>query len=334
MYESFYGFRERPFDLTANPKYLLLTPAHQEALSSLEYGIFSGNGMTLLLGEAGTGKTTLIREVLTAHTRRTGDQRQTCNPARWAYVSNPRLTSHELLDVLGHAFQLTSAAAGSKSTFLRELERNLRGQRAKGVYSVLVADEAQSLPDELLEEVRLLTNIETETEKLLPVVLAGQPEFGERLNTQRFRQLKQRIGLRCSLPALDLRATAAYIAHRIVLAGGIAAQAFSREAVIAIFERSQGIPRIVNVICDNALLTGFAADQRPVGAEMVLEVCRDLDLQTANALPATAARVPNPAVTAKGIVPASTADRVIAADERGVPTSLIGRLLSIAENGR
>ena len=151
--------------------------------------------------------------------------------------------------------------------------------RQQGVLTVLVGDEAQSLPDDLLEEVRLLANIETDTEKLLHVVLAGQPALGGRLNEPGFRQLKQRIGVRCVLPPLDLRETAVYIAHRISLAGGNPGHVFSREAVIAIYERSGGIPRTINVICENALLTGYAADQRPVGQDIVLEVCRDFDLE-------------------------------------------------------
>jgi general secretion pathway protein A len=272
MYERFYGLHERPFGLTSNLKYLLLTPKHQEALSNLDYGITSGNGITLLLGEAGTGKTTLLRK---AHAR---CLHRTATPTRWAYVNNPMLSRDEFFDSIADAFQLDSDLVSSKSRFLRELERALTERRQAGTISVLVVDEAQSLPYALLEELRLLANIETDTEKLLRVVLAGQPAFGETLTDARLGQLKQRIGLRCVLPALSLRETAAYIAHRIVLAGGDPARAFSREAVMLIHERSQGIPRTINVICENALLTGFAADERPVGPQIVLEVCGDFDL--------------------------------------------------------
>ena len=139
-------------------------------------------------------------------------------------------------------------------------------------------DEAQSLPHELLEEVRLLANFETATEKLLPVVLAGQPELAARLEHEELRQLKQRVALRCELAALDIRETAAYIAGRIAIAGGDSARIFTREAVQTIFERSRGIPRTISVICDNALLTGFAAGVKPVGSNLVLEVCRDFRL--------------------------------------------------------
>jgi len=281
MYEEFYGLRERPFDLTANPRYLLLTPMHEEALSNLEYGILTGNGITLLLGDAGTGKTTLIRRVLTSHVGLTEHRRA----AHAAHLTNPGLSAAEFIEFLREAFQLDSAAGPSKVAFLRVFEQALADRRERGILSLLVIDEAQGLCDELLEEVRLLANIETETEKLLRVVLAGQPALADRLNEPRFLHLKQRIGLRCRLGALDLPATAVYIAHRLRLAGGEAAHAFTREAVIAIYEWSQGIPRIINVICHNALLTGFAADQRPVTAEIVMEVCRDFDLETAGEQP-------------------------------------------------
>jgi general secretion pathway protein A len=198
------------------------------------------------------------------------------------------LSSSEFFESVSHAFQIDPDVAHSKSKFLRALEHNLVQQQEKGILSVLVSDEAQSLPDDLLEEVRLLANLETETEKLLRVVLAGQPALGDRLNEPRFRHLKQRIGLRCVLPALDLQETAIYIAYRISLAGGDPARVFSRGAVMAIYEQSRGIPRTINVICENALLTGFAADERPIGPAIVMEVCRDFDLLSLPNIPADA----------------------------------------------
>ena len=274
MYQDFYGLRERPFDLGSNLKYLLMTRKHEEALSNLAYGISTGSGITLLLGEAGTGKTTLLRKAVALHMQSPASH----PPVRWAYLTNSRLTPTELFESLSHAFHIDADLAASKSRFLRALEQNLIEHHARGTLSVLVGDEAQSLPDDLLEEVRLLANIETETEKLLRVVLAGQPALGERLNDPRLCQLKQRIGLRCVLPPLNLHETAVYIAHRISLAGGNPGKMFSRDAVIAIHARSGGIPRVINVICDNALLTGFAADERPVSEETVLEVCSDFDI--------------------------------------------------------
>ena len=270
MYESFYGFRERPFDLTPSPRFLVLTDVHREALSNLEYGIASRKGITLLIGEAGTGKTTLIR---------TAVERQ---PSRVHCVQlhNPALTRSEFVEMLAARFQLTEEARTSKAALLLQLEKLLIARRAEGESTVLVVDEAQSLPLDLLEEIRLLANIETNDEKLLSVIIAGQPELAGRLNEDSLRQLKQRVALRCELRALTAQETAAYLAGRIRAAGGVGAQVFSREAVLLIHERSRGIPRVISVIADNALVNGFALSQRPVTSNTIREVCRDFDLGT------------------------------------------------------
>jgi general secretion pathway protein A len=269
MYERFYGLRERPFDLTPNPRYLYLTAGHREALSNLQYGIVGRRGMTLLIGEVGTGKTTLVRAALDA----------VAGPSvRCVYVSNPVLTRAEFYEFLAQKFGLSPQAEASKARFLFELEESVLDRHRAGGVTALVIDEAQSLPHELLEEVRLLANFETETEKLLPVVLAGQPELASRLEHEALRQLKQRIALRCDLSALDIRETASYIAGRIAIAGGDSARIFTREAVQVVYERSAGIPRTISVICDNALVSGFAAGVKPVGSPVVLEVCRDFRL--------------------------------------------------------
>ncbi len=273
MYEQFYGLRERPFELTPNPRFLLLTPSHREALSNIEYGVMSRCGITLLLGEAGTGKTTVIRKALAAHMESRGSR------VVAMYLNNPTLTRSEFVEFLAAQFQLGPAAAGSKTRLLREVEQVLRCRRDNGELTVLVIDEAQSLPPELLEEIRLLANIESDTEKLLPLVLAGQPEMAARLNGPELRQFKQRVALRCTLAPLSLSQTATYIAGRIRLAGGEPLAMFSRDAVLAIHAHARGIPRTISVICDNALLSGFATGQRPVGADLVAEVCRDFDLE-------------------------------------------------------
>ena len=287
MYEAFYGLRERPFDLTTNPRFLLLTGKHREALSNLQYGLMSRRGLTLLVGEAGTGKTTLVQATIQ------GFERQ---GAKIAYLNNPTLTRGEFYEFLAGAFELDPATAHSKVRLLRELERKLGERRAEGILSGLILDEVQALPDELLEEVRLLANIETPTDKLLPIVLAGQPELADRLNQPSLRQLKQRVALRCSLEALDARETAEYIAGRIRVAGGNSVLVFTRQAVESVFEGSGGIPRLISVICDNALISGFAADRRPVSREIVDDVCRDFDLRgKKKAEPLTAAVVRAPA---------------------------------------
>ncbi len=269
MYENFYGLRERPFELTCNPKYLLLTPRHREALSSLRYGMSGHQGITLLLGEAGTGKTSLITAALVTERERN---------SKIAHLANPSLTRDEFFDLLANSFGLSAAAAASKSRFLIELQDLLLERRRRGEPTVLLIDEAQSLPDALLEEIRLLANLETATEKLMPVILAGQPELGERLNEDHLRQLKQRVALRCLLTPLDAQETGAYIATRVRTAGGDPASIFTREAVLAVARISRGIPRTINVVCDNAMLNGFALDRKPIAADLVDEVCRDFDM--------------------------------------------------------
>lgn len=269
MYEDFFGFNRRPFDLTPNPKFLVLTDSHREALSNLEYGIASKKGVTLLLGEAGSGKTTIIRAALERQ-----PQRVHC-----VHLHNPTLTREEFVHMLAARFNLSEDAKHSKTSMLLELEALLKQRREREESTVLVIDEAQSLPADLLEEIRLLANIETDDDKLVSVIIAGQPELIGLLNGESLRQLKQRIALRCELRPLSLQETAVYIAGRIRAAGGVDARVFTREAVELIHERSHGIPRTISVIADNALLGGFAAGQRPVTSQVVRDVCRDFDLK-------------------------------------------------------
>jgi len=280
MYEDYYGLRERPFDLSPNPRFLFLSKGHREALMHLRYGLTGRLGVTVLVGEAGTGKTTLVRAALQAASGQN---------ATIVHLSNPTLTRQEFYQYLASGFGLGEQAAVSKSTFLHELERSLTAN-AGGVLALIV-DEAQSLPHELIEEIRLLTNTEVNG-RSLAVALVGQPELAARLNEPGLRQLKQRVALRFELSPLDLRDTATYIAARVRVAGGNADGLFTRDAVIAVHEHSRGIPRLTSVICDNALVSGFAADVKPVGREIVLEVCRDFELQQPEA---AAAEEPRPA---------------------------------------
>jgi general secretion pathway protein A len=174
----------------------------------------------------------------------------------------------------------------SKPRLLKLLEDALRASHEGGRTPALIVDEAQALSDDLIEELRLLANIESDETKLLPLILAGQPELADRLNQHELRQFKQRITLRCQLSPLTMGETATYIFGRVRLAGGDASTMFTREAVIAIHEASKGIPRIISVICDNALLTGYAMQRRKVDAPIVEEVCRDFDFAAANKAPA------------------------------------------------
>ena len=282
MYEHYYGLRERAFDLSPSPRFLFLSRGHREALTHLQYGMTGRSGLTLVVGEAGTGKTTLVRAALQASRGDGGGI---------VHLSNPTLTRSEFYEYLAAGFRFSGEAAVSKTSFLRELEHALvaRGGADSQVLALIV-DEAQSLPHELLEEIRLLTNTDAANGRSLAVALVGQPELAARLNDQNLRQLKQRVALRCELAPLSLPETAAYIAARIRVAGGSADLLFTRDAVITIYERSNGIPRTISVICDNALVNGFAADLKPVGRDLILEVCRDFELGNQGA--ATAAAVP------------------------------------------
>jgi general secretion pathway protein A len=274
VYESFFGLGGLPFQLVPDPRYLFLSAHHREALSNLQYGLATAKPVTVLLGEAGTGKTTLLRSAF---------ESDGCRHVHSVYVNNPTLTRDEFVTFLANRFGLSPEAAQSKATFLQELETLLIARQERGEITALVVDEAQCLSKALLEEIRLLANVETATEKLLPLVLVGQPELGLRLNEPGLRQFKQRIALRCEITPFDLRDTALYIATRIRVSGGDASRLFTREAVTLIHEYSRGIPRTINVMCDNALLNGFALGQRPVGREIVAEVARDFDLATSAA---------------------------------------------------
>lgn len=316
MYERFYGLAERPFDLTPNWRYLYLTPTHREALTAIQYGISARRGIVVVLGEAGTGKTTIVRSAIRALKR---------SDVRHVYLTNPMLTRAEFLKFLSQAFHLTPGTADCKVDLIRELTDQLKRQHSAAKATVLIVDEAQSMPHELLEEIRLLANIETPSAKLLQVVLLGQPELADRLNDPSLRQLKQRIAIRCALKPLDLKSTAALIAGRIRVAGGKPAELFTSRAIELVYLHSGGVPRTINVICDNALLSGYAADVRPISGDIIEEVCREFDLPrrphlviepAATAAPAaerepTAAAAPavtaTPAVTAAPAVAPATA---------------------------
>jgi general secretion pathway protein A len=271
LYGAFYGINEPPFDLTPNPRFLFLSSRQREALGNLRYALATSKGFSLILGDAGTGKTTLVRTALAE----LGD-----TPSRYVLISNPTLGRSEFYEVLARDFGLSEEAGRSKPRFLSELQLEVEARFAAGGLTGLIVDEAQSLPHELLEEIRLLGNIETHTTKLLNIVLCGQPELADRLNEPSLRQLKQRLALRCQLLPLTPEESAAYISGRIRIAGGSPGEIFTREAVMAIHDASKGIPRTINVLCDNTLIGGFAAQSKPIPIDVVLDVCREFDLQT------------------------------------------------------
>ena len=296
MYQAFYGFKERPFQLTPNPRYLYLSPKHREALATLRYGLTASLGVTVLLGEAGTGKTTLLSAALFAERR---------PEHRHVVLNNPTLAPAEFYEMLTDRLAMPHGA-GSKSKFLLAFEKDLADRHQKGGLTSIVIDEAQSLTHQLFEELRLLANLETATAKLVNLVLVGQPELADRLNDPSLRQLKQRVVLRCSLEPLELRSAASYIAARLQVAGGAPRDVFTKDAIVAIFEASRGIPRTIGVICENALLAGFAAQKKPVDGAIVAEVCKDLDL-AGNGRPARTAGSRAPGTGPHAGVPAGHA---------------------------
>jgi general secretion pathway protein A len=301
VYEQYFGLRERPFELTTDPRYLVLSSSHKEALSNLSYGVATRKGVTVIVGEVGSGKTTLVRRTLA-----TTDARTRC-----VLLMDPHVTPEDFMLFLVRELGLPDLEAAPRWRRRQELERHLAQRWDAGDATALIIDEAQSLSDAMFEELRLLTNLETDTAKLLPLLLVGQPELADRLNQPALRYLKQRVALRCVLRPLDLQETATYIAARIAVAGGVGSQIFTREAVTAIYQASQGLPRAISVLCDNALLTAFAAGRKPVSAQIIADVCKDFDC---HAVPGTfetsASAETHPATEADGSSEAVSPNRV------------------------
>ena len=268
MYKSFYGLKENPFNVNPDPRFLFLTKQIEEALTGLMYGIQTRKGFITLTGEVGTGKTTLINRLLDwLHHRR----------ARTAFLFNSRMNSNQLFDFILAEFDIRCDSK-SKSQQLMKLNHWLLDRYRSGETVVLIIDEAQNLTYPVLEEIRLLTNLETSTEKLLQIVLSGQPELEEKLKLPQLRQLRQRIMLRCKTSALSNQETKEYIAERLKIAGASGDPIFSASAVDAIHVYSLGIPRVVNLLCEHSLVNGFADQQRPIQSKIVEEVAQEFQL--------------------------------------------------------
>lgn len=267
MYAEFYGLKELPFALTPDPRFIYFTPSHTEVMANLHYGIESGKGLVVVTGEVGTGKTTILRWMMQRLDR----------TVLVAYIFNPRLSVAEFYQHV--ATLLDVQKWETKSELLLELGRALESRHSRGLRTVLIIDEAQGLSPHVLEEIRLLSNFESDTAKQLQIVLTGQPELRDVLNNPDLRQLKQRVALRCVIKALpNVEETDRYITSRLLVGGAERTDVFSPGAIDYIFRCSDGIPRNINNLCDNALLAGYAAGETTVGRSIIEDIAETFDM--------------------------------------------------------
>ncbi len=270
MYNAFFGFRENPFNLSPDPAFLYRSPQHEEALANLIYGVHSRKGFIVLTGEVGTGKTTMLeclRDYLEAQY------------IEFAFLFNSRINTEQFFEMIAYDLDLRCTAK-SKTEVLFALNHLLIQQANEGRTTVLIVDEAHNLDWDVLEEIRLLGNLENpRLGKLLQIVLAGQPELDRKLDAPNLRQLKQRIVLRCSLTPFSLAEAEEYIVSRLKKAGMPDQSVFPDEVLKEVHLRSQGIPRLINALCDNLLLTAFAEESKVTSLAMLEEVCNDMRLE-------------------------------------------------------
>jgi general secretion pathway protein A len=286
MYKEFFGLRANPFNVNPDPRYLFLTRHTEEALACLTYGIQSRKGFVLLTGEVGTGKTTLINKLL---------EWLRLQQVATAFIFNSRLNVPQFLDYMMADFGIPCDSK-SKSQILQRLYNWLLDRYRAGETAVLIVDEAQNLTDEVLEEIRMLTNLETFTEKLLQIVLVGQPELETKLKQPQLRQLRQRLTLRAKTHPLTIEETRAYVQQRLRIAGSDGRQIFDGEALSAVHKYSSGIPRVVNLLCEHCLVSAFVDQKTTINEGIVDAVARDFDLSdsvASGAMTVTAPAVPS-----------------------------------------
>jgi general secretion pathway protein A len=286
MYEQYFGLKTNPFMMTPDPRFLYLTPAHREALAGMIYSVVNRKGISLLIGEAGTGKTTLLRTVIESVPQ---------TLAHFGLVVHPTVTASEFLELLLLDLGIDDVPA-SKARRLAELQRFLVEHHTAGKLVVVVLDEAHKLAPDLLEEVRLLANFESSRGKLVQIVLSGQNELDGTLARQDMRQLKQRVAFRFVIRPLPPEDVAKYLAHRWAAAGASQAHPFGEDTVDYLAFFSGGIPRVINAICDNALVLAYAEGNREVRPEHIISVAKDLAWDSEADMPAERAAAVGPAI--------------------------------------
>ena len=266
MYERFYGLKENPFKITPDPDFLFLSKCHQEALSYLLYGIKERKGFIAITGDIGTGKTTLCRALLNRLDQNT----------KTAFILNSRLSDLQLLSAIVEDFCIKTKK-NTKLSLLSALNKFLLKELSSGNNVVLLIDEAQNLKNTSLEEVRLLSNLETEKEKLFQIVLVGQPELREKLNSPMLKQLRQRISVRYHIHPLERQEVAQYIFHRLRVAGSDGSITFYDNAMDEIFKYSDGVPRLINILCDRALLAGYVLETKNITIEIIQRCIKEIE---------------------------------------------------------
>ena len=267
MYKEFFNLEDTPFTLTPDPRFIVFTPSYNEVLASLYYGLENAKGLIVLSGEVGTGKTTALRWIL----------RRLDSSVLAAYVFNPRLSIDEFYH---HVSQMLGIKDwNNKAELLNQMGKTLDERHRRGLRTVLIIDEAHELSDFVLEEIRLLMNFESDNAKHLQIVLTGQPELREKLNQPNLRQLKQRVALRCKMHSLpDVEEVERYITERLLIAGSEQPNVFTPGAIDYIYQCSEGIPRLINNICDNAMLSAYASGDLIIGRQTIETVADNLDL--------------------------------------------------------
>jgi type II secretory pathway predicted ATPase ExeA len=295
MYKQFFGLTRNSFDISPDPYFLFPTPRHNEALAAIAYGVAQRKGFMVLTGEVGTGKTLMVRCLMEVLRRR---------EIATANIFNPRLRPIEFLHYVVGDLGMTPVSSDQKGALLLQLYNFLIARQRAQQPTALIVDEAQNMDFELLEEIRLLTNLETAQQKLLQIVLVGQPELDHKMDSNELRQLKQRITFRCHLDPLQASETNAYISERLKRAGAstTAQTIFSPQAIAAVHSHAQGIPRLINVICENALIAAYAQQSPTVSVDTVNEVARDLRLQVKTPPPSDSGSTEEQRVLAKSLL--------------------------------